>query len=102
MNPIYKELGQLVLKARDNAKISQETLSKRIGLSRTSITNIEKGRQQIQLHTLFSLADALGISPSELLPDKTKLSMQSNLVEVDLSALPMDVANFVNRVAQSK
>jgi DNA-binding MarR family transcriptional regulator len=32
-------------------------------LSRTSVTNIEKGRQKVLLHTLCGLAAALGVVP---------------------------------------
>jgi len=39
-----------------------------LGLSRTSITNIERGRQPIQLHTLYKIADVLGVEPTALLP----------------------------------
>jgi len=67
----YKEFGRLVREARERAepKITQEHLADIVGLSRTSITNIESGRQHIPLHTLFALADAVGVKVGELLPD---------------------------------
>jgi len=37
-------------------------------LSRTSVTNIERGRQPIQLHTLYKIADIFGVEPTALLP----------------------------------
>lgn len=56
--------------ARSRAKEhpSQEDLALALGLSRTSITNIERGRQPIQLHTLYKIADVLGVEPTVLLP----------------------------------
>jgi len=65
---LYIELGILVRKNRDRLKLTQETLAERVGLSRTSITNIESGRQKILLHHLFLLAEALSVSPQALLP----------------------------------
>jgi len=41
-----------------------------VGLSRTSVANIEKGRHRIQIHTLYAIAAALGIEPAELLPPR--------------------------------
>lgn len=38
-----------------------------VDLSRTSITNIEKGRQPVQLHQLVKFAESLGIQPVVLL-----------------------------------
>lgn len=39
-----------------------------LGLSRTSVTNIERGRQPVQLHTLYRIAATLGVEPTLLLP----------------------------------
>lgn len=65
---MYKELGARLSRARQAAKITQEDLARAVGLSRTSITNIEKGRQPVQIHVLIRLADALGVSVGDLLP----------------------------------
>lgn len=67
----YKEFGRLLRDARGRAdpRITQKQLADRVGLSRTSITNIELGKQHIPLHVLFALAGAVGLKPSELLPD---------------------------------
>jgi transcriptional regulator with XRE-family HTH domain len=40
-----------------------------VGLKRTSVTNIERGKQHIALHQLFLLASAVGAAPEDLLPD---------------------------------
>ncbi len=65
---LYQQVGILVRLARENRGLSQLDLAQRIGLQRTSVTNIEAGKQKIQLHTLFNVAHALGISPESLLP----------------------------------
>jgi len=52
--------------------MSQQAFAKAVGLSRTSITNIERGRQPISLHTLYFMADILGVEPSDLLPPAPK------------------------------
>lgn len=66
---IYAALGELVRKHRETQEMSQEALGKRIGLSRASVANIEKGRQRIPLHHLYRLAQALGVNAHTLLPD---------------------------------
>ena len=48
--------------------MTQERLGTLVGLSRTSITNIEKGRQHVPLHQLYRIADALDVTPTMLLP----------------------------------
>lgn len=79
---IYKEFGKLLKKSRTAANLTQEALAKRVGLSRTSITNIEKGRQHINLHMLYVLSNSIGIRPSDLLPDKDIVGLDINLNKV--------------------
>ena len=70
ISPIYEEFGRGLRSVRKSANLTQEALAERVGLSRTSITNIERGRQHVSLHMLFSLAAAVGVEPAELLPQK--------------------------------
>jgi transcriptional regulator with XRE-family HTH domain len=49
-------------------EMSQEALAERARLSRTSIVNIERGRQGVSLATLYRLAAALNVPPAVLLP----------------------------------
>jgi transcriptional regulator with XRE-family HTH domain len=71
----YRQFGQLVSQARRTRGISQEMLADELGLSRTSITNIEKGRQPIQLHSLYLIARLLAVELKELLPSPQVFEM---------------------------
>ena len=69
VDPLYRAFGNLVRLHRERwAGLTQEKLGRLVGLSRTSITNIEKGRQHVALHQVFSLAQALKVRPEILLP----------------------------------
>jgi transcriptional regulator with XRE-family HTH domain len=65
----YLSVGKKVKQARENRNITQEELASKVSLSRTSITNIEQGRQQFMAHTLIEIATALAVSPTSLLPE---------------------------------
>ena len=65
---VYQMVGERVRAERKRQRITQDELASSIGLTRTSITNIEKGRQKVLLHTLVQIADYLGTSPARLLP----------------------------------
>lgn len=65
---IYEQMGKLIRARRKKLELTQDDLAQRVHLKRTSITNIEKGRQKIQIHTLFDLAVALEVEPATLLP----------------------------------
>lgn len=49
--------------------MTQAELAERVGLGRTSVTNLERGKQNPPLSLLPKLAQALGVSPSELLTE---------------------------------
>jgi transcriptional regulator with XRE-family HTH domain len=64
---VYRIVGERIRDERKKLDITQDELAKEIGLTRTSITNVEKGRQKLLLHTLVQIAAYLGTSPERLL-----------------------------------
>ncbi len=84
---LYLQLGKRIRKARKEADITQTELASAIALSRTSVTNIESGRQQILLHTLYNIASVLGKDVVELLPENKQQrgedSVDSILTDLD-------------------
>jgi transcriptional regulator with XRE-family HTH domain len=66
----YKHLGANIRANRDRLKLSQDELARSVGLTRTSLTNIEKGRQHPPLHTFCEIAQRLKVDPSALLPSR--------------------------------
>jgi transcriptional regulator with XRE-family HTH domain len=67
----YKQLGANIRKSRQRLELSQDDLARSIGLTRTSLTNIENGRQHPPLHTFCDLAEQLKVEISALLPSRT-------------------------------
>jgi transcriptional regulator with XRE-family HTH domain len=65
----YAQIGSRIRQAREEKKITQDHLASIVSLSRTSITNIEKGRQKLLLHTFLEIATALQVRPENLLPE---------------------------------
>jgi transcriptional regulator with XRE-family HTH domain len=64
----YAAIGGRIAKAR-TGRMTQEALAGKTSLTRTSIINIEKGRQQILVHTLVDIAQVLHVPLTELIPD---------------------------------
>ena len=65
---LYEEVGRRIRTARVGRGVTQDALAERVGLTRTSITNVEAGKQKLPLHTLFEIAAALQVEVRELLP----------------------------------
>lgn len=68
MPSMYQEVGRLIGAYRRKHKLSQAVLAQRVGHTRTSVTNIEAGRQRIPLDLLFTIADILQVDVRDLLP----------------------------------
>jgi transcriptional regulator with XRE-family HTH domain len=66
---LANEFGAQLRQVRNRRGLSQDQLAKAAELSRTSIVNIEAGRQGVALGTVYRLAEALAVAPAHLLPD---------------------------------
>lgn len=65
----YRDLGLRIQRARARLALTQEALASLVGLTRTSVVNIEKGRQKVLVHTLVRFARALKVGVETLAPD---------------------------------
>lgn len=65
---LYIEIGLKITALRRQQGIGQQELARAIGLTRTSITNLEAGRQHVTLFCLCQIADLLGVSLDAILP----------------------------------
>lgn len=83
---LYRLFGDRVRELREKKSVTQEELARRVDLSRTSITNIEKGRQRVLLHQAVDIAYALDANVRELMPKAEK---------VEDAALRPDIARVV-------
>ncbi|HEV2800972.1 MAG TPA: ImmA/IrrE family metallo-endopeptidase [Pyrinomonadaceae bacterium] len=83
---LYFQIGEKIRTGRERSQLTQEDLARKVGLTRTSITNIEKGQQRVQVHTLYTIAEFLDISIYELLP-LNSLNKPSNFSKL----LPKDI-----------
>lgn len=63
----HQAFGDAVRVARDRKGMTQDGLAKAVGLTRTSITNIEAGRQRPLLYKAYDLARALSVELDALM-----------------------------------
>jgi len=63
---VYRFLGRNIRHHRKRCSMTQEELGRLVPLTRTSIVNIEAGRQRIQAHTIVFISEALGVTPGIL------------------------------------
>lgn len=64
--PVYVRLGAVIKERRLRLGLTQEQLADRLSLTRTSLSNIEIGRQRVLLSDLWVIAEGLGMTPRAL------------------------------------
>lgn len=69
-----KAFGIVISRLRTQKGLSQEKLSGLAGISRSHLVEIENGKNTVRLDTLWKLAEALSIKPSQLIEAVQKLS----------------------------
>jgi transcriptional regulator with XRE-family HTH domain len=74
--------------------MTQSELARCVGLTRTSIVNIEQGRQKVMLHTLYAIADVFGVPVANLLP---ALEESSPETQVAAGTMEQDALAFFER-----
>lgn len=93
----YTDLGQRLQRARTGANVTQQQLAKVSGLTRSSVANVEAGRQRVPIHVLAAMADALRVETPSLF-DAALLSMEAGKTVVTLPLLEgdeLDMREFV-------
>lgn len=80
--------------------MSQDELAGAASLSRTSIVNIERGRQGVSIATLYRLAAALVCSPGELLPPQHEVEVPPITIGGEAESARQAVMSILRRAGE--
>jgi len=98
--------GRQLRVTRREAGLTQQQVADRVGLTRTSVTNIERGMQHISLRQLYLFAAAVGLHPAQLLPrpeDATEEMLpESTRKELERDAEARDFAARIFRKSKAQ
>ena len=75
MDDMLKEIGGRIRQVRKNKGMSQLDLAEASGLSASFISNVEMGRQSMNIRALIAISNALGVSTDLLLRNNTPESL---------------------------
>jgi transcriptional regulator with XRE-family HTH domain len=87
----YGEMGALIRKERRLLGVTQLQLARKLSLTRTSITNIEKGKQKVLAHTVSEIASFLEVPYTKLWP-QSELDPRSDSSSAE-QFLPFDASS---------
>lgn len=88
---LFQELGRAIQRARKRTGMTQEGLASAIGVSRTTVVNLEAGRQHPPLITLYKVAAKLTAELGDLLPAVPEVT-ELQEVQTEHGPLPPKVA----------
>lgn len=98
---LYKKIGEQIRGRRIKAKLTQGQLADAIGVLRTSVTNIEAGRQKAPLHVLYELCTVLNAEVTEILPTGSEVA-QDNEISIEIGGrvktVPPKSADFLQQL----
>jgi HTH-type transcriptional regulator/antitoxin HipB len=77
------ELGTLIRNARQKLGLDQASLSKKIGVSRLWLNEIEKGKPRAEIGLVLRTLDALGITLTVSTPDKKTTPKADDTIDID-------------------
>lgn len=100
---LYRLVGERFRRLRDEAGLTQEDLAKKVGLKRTSITNVERGRQRLPLHQMLMIADQLGAELRDVVPARSELAEGAKVpvrVGDTEKVVPPLTARYINRLLE--
>lgn len=103
---LYLVLGARLKKLREgedgNPRLTQAELAGKVGLERTSITNIEKGNQKVPLHVLYKLCEVLKVDISSVLPALSEVQEdESTFQEVNVGESSAKVTPLAAQIIQN-
>lgn len=99
----YEGLGAAIKARRDALRMTQSELAQRLGLSRTSITNIERGRQRLLIDQFCRVAEILHCDRELLLAGLAEIvSVNITRPKTNLDLMPTTVSEFVESLAGEK
>lgn len=67
----YVAVGKKIADARKRFPKTQEALAADLKVNRATVVNMERGRQQLLLHTIVRVARSLNVAAESLIPEYT-------------------------------
>jgi DNA-binding XRE family transcriptional regulator len=100
---LYSQIGKRIKQRRIELGMTQTQLAETIGVLRTSITNIEAGRQKAPLHMIYQLCIVLSVEVATILPTKAEVTQpttDSLKIEGEIEQVPPKAAEFLQQLLE--
>ena len=98
-----KSIGRRIREYREKAHITQEQLAEAVGMTPTSVSNIERGVNYPTMDNFIRIANTIGTSADLLLADVIEASSEAKTSELSekLKKLPPDKRRSIMSVVEA-
>ena len=99
-----EDMPNRILELRRAAGLSQEELGFRVGVSKMQISGMERGKRELSLGMMRRLAEALDVSPADLLCDEDnpmRLASEERVLLSRYRAADPDQQRNIERVTEA-
>lgn len=69
LDDFYRQVGAAISYHRKRAELTQDQLAGVLGVTRSSIANVENGLQRSLFHSVLFIASAIGVDVTEIVPE---------------------------------
>jgi len=84
---LLKYVGYQIQQRRIQKGLTQRELCLHISLSRSALSNIEKGRHWMNIEALWKLTQALGCKIDDLFPDEMPVEMIVKVIDIPVTTI---------------
>jgi transcriptional regulator with XRE-family HTH domain len=102
---LQRIFGERLRQARratfSSAKCTQQGLAEALGVSRTTVSNMERGRHRLFLDQVYVAAQKLGLAVTDLLPGTAEIFSADSLRTAPDATLPARAAQAAEKVMRS-
>lgn len=97
ISELYKTIGENIRMNRKIRQITQEDLALALDYTRTSLSNIEQGKQRLGIDVLYQFANCLGVSVFNLLPKEPFDDLERARINQELNVIAFEIRELETR-----
>ena len=89
---LYKDIGSKIRDTRKAKGFTQQFLADKMNVERTSITNLENGKQRPPLHFIYELCNFLDADICKILPSNKQQKENQEKIEINSATRSIGVS----------
>ena len=95
---IYRDIGKRLQRAREEAQMSQEELSSRLGITQAALSNYELGKRRLYLQNLEQIASILNKPIAYFLEEEAEVETTAPQAGEGASEITKEIVKLISEL----